>query len=142
MLKKSLNKKIIVLLLAVIMLFSCTVNIFAALPQNNEIMPLWDNIAAVSTNLGFEGNQGTASVTAKKSPNADLIEGVLYVYGWENNQWEYVDSVYGSKSVGTLGLAVEFIGETGVEYKIVFIVTAHDGEYAETETFEHYETCE
>ena len=32
--------------------------------------------------------------------------------------------------------------ETGVEYKIVFIVTAHDGEYAETETFEHYETCE
>jgi len=142
MLKKSLNKKIIVLLLALIMLFSCSVNIFAALPANNEIMPLWDNIAAVSTNFGFDGNQGTVAVSASKSPNADLIEGTLYVYAWEDNDWQYVDSVYGSKSIGTLGLAIEFIGETGVEYKAVFIVTAHDGQYAETETFEHYETCE
>ena len=142
MLKKSLNKKIIVLLLAVIMIFSCTVNIFAALPKNNEIMPLWDNIASVTTNLGFDGNQGTAAVTARKYSNADLIEGTLYVYAWEDNDWQYVDSVYGSKTIGTLALAIEFIGETGVQYKAVFIVTAHDGEYAETETFEHYETCE
>lgn len=142
MLKKSLNKKIIVLLLAVIMLFSCTVNIFAALAPNNEIMPLWDNIASVSINLIINGNQGLAAISARKSPNADLIEGTLYVYAWEDNDWQYVDSVYGSKSVGTLGLAIEFIGETGVEYKAVFIVTAHDGEYAETDTFEDYETCE
>ena len=140
--KKSLNKKIIISLLAIIMLFSCSVNIFAALPQNNEIMPLWDNIAAVSTNFTFEGNEGTAAATATKYSYADSIEGTLYVYAWKNNDWQYVDSVYGSKSVGTLGLVIEFIGETGVQYKAVFIVTAHDGEYAETETFEHYETCE
>lgn len=142
MLKKSLNKKIIVLLLALIMLFSCSVNIFAALPENNEIMPLWDNIATVSTSFTFDGNQGTATVTARKYSYSDLIEGSLYVYAWKNNDWQYVDSVYGSKSVGSLGLSVEFIGETGVEYKAVIIITAHDGEYAETETFEHYETCD
>ena len=73
--KKSLNKKIIISLLAIIMLFSCSVNIFAALPQNNEIMPLWDNIAAVSTNFTFEGNEGTAAATATKYSYADSIEG-------------------------------------------------------------------
>ena len=142
MLKKSLNKKIIVLLLALIMLFSCSINIFVAFPTENEITPLWDNIDVVNIGLVFDGNDGVAFGTARKSSNADFIEGTLYVYVWENNDWQYVDSVYGSKSVGTLGLDIEFIGETGVEYKAVWIVTSHDGQYAETETFEYLNVCD
>ncbi|MBR4012738.1 MAG: hypothetical protein IKJ00_00455 [Clostridia bacterium] len=141
MLKKPLNKKIIISLLAIIMLFSCSVNIFAALPTENEIIPLWDNIATVNIGIVFDGNDGVATVAARKSSNADLIEGTLYLYKWEDNDWQYVDAVYGSKSVGTLCLDIEFVGETGVEYKAVFIVTAHDGQYAETETFEHFKVC-
>lgn len=142
MLKKSLNKKIIISLLALIMIFGCSVNIFAALPGEVEIAPLWDNIASVSTNIVFRGNQGTASATARRTANTDLLEGTLYLYEWEDNDWQYVDSVYGSKSVGSLGLFIDFTAETGVEYKAVWIVTAHDGEYAETETFVHLNVCE
>ena len=141
MLKKSINKKIIIFILALIMLFSCSANTLAALPQQNEITPMWDNISTMSLSLTFDGNAGLATGTARKSPNADLIEGVLYVYAWENNDWQYVDSVYGSKSIGSLGLAVEFEGVSGVEYKAVWIVTAHDGEYAETDTSEYTKVC-
>lgn len=141
MLKKSLYKKITLVALALIVLCSCSVNIFAMRPEQNEITPLWDNIAIITVDINFDGNDGSASGIARKSSNADLIEGTLYLYEWENNDWQYVDAIYGSKSVGTLGLSIDFVGETGKEYKAVFIVTAHDGEYAETETVEYLEVC-
>ena len=131
--------KVFVCLIAALTLFS--VNAFAAEAEQSSISPRWVSIFNIDLSLGFDGDIGCVAGSASKMSTASRIEGTLYVYEKVNGDWVYIDSAYKSKSVGSLGIGIDFDAESGVEYKAVFVVTAYTNGVPETETVENIKTC-
>ena len=120
--KKTIS--IALILLALSLLFA--VPSYAALPEDNAVMPLWDNISTVISDLVFTSDGvGTASGAVVRKIGVELLEGTMSVYKNVNGEWVLVGSDYNSATRGSLGVDFEFIGEPGVEYKAVFNVTAY-----------------
>ena len=139
---KKFYKAFAAILLILTMIGASSVITFAALPEDNTVEPQWDSISNISVDLGFSGTEGNAVGIARKKSTATRIEGTLTVYKeLANGEWEMVDQLYGSKTIGTLGLSIDFTGIVGVRYKAVFTVTAYTGTTPETETFEYSEVC-
>ena len=134
-------KIIISLTLAVIMLCALPISVIAATKEETAVQPRWTSIATMDLDMVFVGNQGTVAASARKQSTASHIVGTLYLYKWNGSRYEYVDEVSGSKTVGTLGLAIEFEGETGVQYMGVLTVVAYTNGVGESETIECYKTC-
>lgn len=141
MMRKHLTKAIVSLSLALIMLGLPTLPVFAAQKEESTVQPQWTSIATMDVDMVFVGNEGSAAGCARKHSTASHIEGHLYIYKWTGSTWEYVGHDEGSKTVGTLGLVVEFIGETGVQYKAVLTVVAYTNGIGEWETVEYHKTC-
>ncbi len=139
--RNKLMKAIISFSLALLMLYSLTVPVFAAKNEEPTVQPRWTSIATMDLDMTFVGNQGNASATARKQSTASHIEGLLYVYKWTGSTWQYVGEASGSKTVGTLGLSVDFVGEPGVQYKAVFYAGAYTNGISEWETIECLKTC-
>ena len=134
--------KISLSVILVLSLMSClVVNAWAADNQEISVTPRWTSILRINLDMTFSGTTGSFAASALKQSTADFIEATLFLYKWENNDWEYIDEWYGSKSVGTLVIGEDFTAEHGVEYKIVFEVTAYTNGVPETEIVEHIETC-
>ena len=131
--------RVFVYLLAALMLFSA--NVFAAEAEERGGSPRWVSIFNIDLVLGFDGDIGSAGASASKMSTASRIEGTLYVYERVNGEWVYVDEIYKSKTIGSLGMSIDFDAESGVEYKAVFVVTAYTNGVAETETVEYIKTC-
>lgn len=123
------------------MLGSLTVPVFAAQKEETTVQPLWTSIATMDVDMAFVGTAGNASGTARKQSTASHITGHLYVFKWTGTTWEYVGHDEGSKTVGTLGLVVDFTAEVGVQYKAVLSVFAFTNGISETESIEYHETC-
>ena len=139
---KKFSKTLAAILLILTMICASSLTTLAALPEDNTVEPQWDSISNIAMDLIFSGTEGNATGLARKQSTATRIEGTLTVYKeLSNGSWEMVDQVYGSKTVGTLGLGFYFEGEVGVQYKAVFEVTAYTGSTPESETFERYATC-
>ena len=139
---RKFSKALACIFLILTMVCTSSITTFAALPDDNTVEPQWDSISNISVDLGFSGTEGNAVGVARKQSTATRIEGTLTVYKeLANGEWELVDQVYGSKTVGSLGLGFYFTAEVGVRYKAVFTVTAYTGTTPETETFEYSEVC-
>ena len=136
-----LIKSIISLSLAIIMLCSFSVPTFAAQEQEQTVSPRWTSIATMAVDMTFYGNEGNAVGTARKQSTASVIVGTLFVYKWNGSSYEYVGEVSGSKTVGTLGLSLDFVCEQGVQYKAVLSVIAYTNNIGESETITYYQTC-
>lgn len=140
--KKHLIPKILITaILAMLMLFGGTLSTFAAAIQEPSISPLWENIYIMRADISFSESDGNATGSTRKQSTADSIEGTLTVYKWENNDWVYIDSAYGSKTIGTLAVSIDFTCVSGVEYKAVWVVTAYSDGVAETDTYECTKVC-
>ena len=131
--------KVLVCLLASLLLFSAIV--FATEVDQSSVSPRWVSIFDIDLVFSFDGTTGIVSGSASKMSTASRIEGTLYMYEKVNGQWVYVDEVYKSKTVGSLGMGFEFEATSGVEYKAVFVVTAYTNGVPETETVENIKTC-
>lgn len=131
--------KLFACFLVIGMLF--TVNVFASEAEQSTVTPRWVSIFDIDLTFGFDGNTGCASASASKKPGASMIEGTLYVYENVNGGWVYIDEIYKSKTIGSLGMTIEFDARSGGEYKAVFVVTAYTDGVPETETVESYKVC-
>ena len=139
---KKLSKTLACILLIMSMICAASATTFAALPEDNTVEPQWDSISDVGIDMIFSGTEGNATGYARKKSTATRIEGTLTVYKEvSRGVWHAIDHVYGSKTIGSLGLSIDFTGEVGVRYKVIFEVTAYTGSTPETETFERIETC-
>ena len=139
---KKFSKALACILLIMTMICTSSVTTFAALPGNNTVEPQWDSISDVAIDMVFSGTEGNAAGVARKKSTATRIEGTLTVYKEvSSGVWHGIDQVYGSKTIGSLGLSIDFVGEVGVRYRVIFEVTAYTGSTPETETFERYATC-
>lgn len=127
--------------MSIIMLCSLSVSAIATSEEGAKVQPRWTSIFTMDVLIAFDGNEGSASATARKHATASHIVGSLYLYKWNGTSYEYMDDIWGSKSVGTLGLNIDFTGESGVQYKAVFVVVAYTDGVGETETITYYKTC-
>ena len=123
------------------MICSLTVPVYAAQVEETTIQPRWTSIAYMNVNMSFVGSVGNVCATARKQSTASHIVGTLYLYKWNGTEYEYINEVSGSKTVGTLGLTFDFVCEKGVQYKGVLTVVAYTNNVGECETIYYYETC-
>ena len=91
--------------------------------------------------MSFVGSEGNVTGIARKQSTSSLIVGTLYLYKWNGSYYEYMDEVSGSKTVGTLGLSIDFVCEKGVQYKGVLTVVAYTDNIGECESVYYCETC-
>lgn len=140
MINKSTTKTILAVSMMLVLVLCFSTNAFAQ-EESNYVTPRWTSIFTIDLDMTFSGTTGTFYATAAKHSTAELIEGTLYLYKWENNDWAYIDEWYKSKAIGTLGIGEDFNAEMGVTYKVVFTVTAYTNGVPETETVEYSQTC-
>ena len=139
--RKNGMKTLLSFALALIMLGSMTMPAYAAQKEESVIEPRWTSIATMDLDIGYVGTAGCAAGTARKQSTASHIMGTLYVYKWTGSTWEVVGHTEGSKTIGTLGLVVDFTAEVGVQYKAVLTVFAFTNGISEVESIEVHETC-
>ena len=139
--RNNLKKAIISLSLIVIMVCSSSLQIFAAQVPEDTVSPQWTSIAFMDVDMSFVDGQGNATGTARKQSTASNIVGTLYLYKWNGSYYEYMDEVSGFKTVGTLGLSIDFVAEVGVQYKAVLDVVAYTDGHGEQHSMTHYQTC-
>lgn len=140
--RKNTAKIIISLALSLVMLCSIPIPAFAAVKEEATITPQWTSIFTMDVDIAFLGSLGNASATARKQSTASHIVGTLYVYKKVGSSWVYIDEVSGSKTVGTLGLTIDFECEKGVQYKAVLTVVAYTNDIGESETISLLRTCQ
>ena len=139
--RNNLIKTIISLSLVILMVCSSSMHIFAAQMPEDTISPRWTSILTMDVDMSFVGTQGNAIGVARKQSTADSIVGTLFLYKWNGTTYEYIDEVSGFKTVGTLGLSIDFVAEVGVQYKVVLEVIAYTNDHGEYEAITYYETC-
>lgn len=139
--RNNLIKAMISLILAIIMISSFSIPIFAAVKPEETVSPQWTSIANMHVGIAFEGNEGTACGTARKQSTADVIVGTVFLYKWNGSYYEYMTEASGSKTVGTLGISIDFEAESGVQYLAIFSVVAYTNDIGEEETIEYLKTC-
>ena len=138
---KRITKIIVCIALTLMMLCVSPVATFAALPEDNTVEPQWVGIFSINLDVNFDETLGRATGAARKHSTASKIEAELYVYkqiGEDN--WQFLGSNSGSKTVGTLAVSVDFTPEVGATYKAVFAVTAYTDNMPETEIIERIVT--
>lgn len=139
--RNNLIKTIISLSLVVLMVCSSSVSIFAEQKQEDTVSPRWTSISSMDVDMAFVGTQGTVNGVARKQSTAQSITGTLYLYKWNGTTYEYMDEVSGFKTVGTLGVSIDFVAEVGVQYKAVWDVIAYTNDQGEQHSITYYETC-
>ena len=138
---KKITKIFVCLLLTLMMLCISPITSFAALPEDNTVEPQWIGIADITLNINFNETLGNATGITRKHSTASEIEAELYVYKQiGEDDWLFLGSNSGSKTVGTLFLSVDFTPEVGATYKAVFAVTAYTNNMPETEIIERIVT--
>ena len=134
---KKITKIFVCLLLTLMMLCIFPVASFAALPEDNTVEPQWIGIADIGLHINFDETLGRATGSARKHSTASKIEAELYVYKQiGEDEWQFLGSNSGQKTVGTLVVYVDFTPEVNATYKAVLAVTAYTNNMPETEIVE------
>lgn len=136
-----MKKTISVILITLMIVLGTLLPAYAALPEDNTIQPLWDNISSMTSNFGFDGTDGSAAAACVRKTGVSLLEGTLKVYENVNGNWVYVTEVSKSATFGTLAMSVHFTCKGGTQYRSDFTVTAYKNGVAETATKTTYQTC-
>ena len=139
--RNNLIKTIISLSLAIIMVCSLAIPAVAAQRPEETVSPMWTSIGNMYVDIAFVGTDGYAAGSARKQSTASHIVGTLYLYKWNGSEYEYITEASGSKTVGTLGISIEFEAEVGVQYLAIFTVVAYTNDIGEENTIEYLQTC-
>lgn len=138
---KKMTKIVVCLLLTLMTLIVSPIASFAALPEDNTVSPMWDSLSSIAFDVNFDETLGRATAIVRKKSTASNIEATVTVYKQiGTDEWEFLSSNYGQKSVGTLVVSSDFTPEVGATYKAVLVVTAYTNNVPETETIERIKT--
>lgn len=139
---KKTTKIFATLILALALCAGVSVSAFAAANETTYVQPRWASIGSVSHDMTFSAaGNGNAYAIAKKQSTATSISATLTVYKKVGSSYVYIDSVSGTKTIGSVGLSIDFPCTSGTTYKSVLKVTAYTGSTPESETFEVIKTC-
>lgn len=127
----------LIIMLAITISFSSTS--MAALPEDNEITPLWTNISIIDLYFIFSNSDGTACGDILQKVTTTLIEATLTVYRKEGFRWVTVASNTASSTI-SLAIDTEFTAIAGATYKAVLDVTAYGTSTTDTETITEIDT--
>lgn len=122
-----------------VLLFIIFVNLM--ITPTKAIIPRWTSIFSIELCMSFDGSDGNVSGLASKQSTASTIEGTIYLYKLVDDEWIYIDEWYKGHPRGTLAISGDFVCESGVTYKAIFVVTAYTGTVPESETIEYVEQC-
>lgn len=129
-----MKKKSLYLIITIFSAFIISMTVNAALPEDNGIMPCWENMDDICLTLGFDDEVGEAGVTVGRIAGVTTrIEGTLEIYRKSGTCWIFVDSVSG-ESTRALGLSLNFDAVDGTTYKAVAEITAYGPNGSESET--------
>ena len=132
-------KKIITILLTMVLLCSSMIiPSYAAVIEEPEIMPLWDNIEVVTLDIAFSGTEGNATGGTTKKDGVSSIEGTVVVYEIVDGELVYLNEAYKSTTRYSVGVSCDFPAHVGGEYYAVFTVTAYRNGVGETFTMDSY----
>ena len=132
-------KKISAMMLAILMIISSCLTVYAAVPET--VVPLWDNINSINCTLTFDGTDGLGKGTARGLSGTTRMSGTVTVYVQTSSGWEEVGSASNTVSGRSLSVSVDFEGETGEYYKAVFEVTCVRNGVSESDSWTAYKTC-
>ena len=111
------------MLLVVMLLATAVVPAYAAMPQENEIMPLWTNTSSVDYTIAFGNGVGNAEscVMAKYSPKTFSVS--TYVYIKSGSEWVYVTEAHATRTGMAIATTCLFEAVYGADYKIDYVFT-------------------
>lgn len=135
----SFLRKGIIFAVILVSILSFSLISFAALPENNEISPLWINMYGIDLDFYFSNDSGIASGDVIQKTSATLIEATLTVYRKEGFRWVTVASNTASSTI-SLAIDTEFNAIKGATYKAVIDVIAYGTSVDETESISKIET--
>ncbi|MBQ7358251.1 MAG: hypothetical protein IJW65_05910 [Clostridia bacterium] len=139
---KKTTRIITTLILAIALCVGASVSTFATDVETAAVQPRWVSIGHVSHEMTFsDAGNGNVTAVAMKQSTATSIEATLTLYKKIGSYYYFVDSVSGSKTIGSVALSIDFPCTSGVTYKSVLMVTAYTGSDAESEMFEVIRTC-
>ncbi|MBR2020535.1 MAG: hypothetical protein IKA05_09080 [Clostridia bacterium] len=128
------------MLLVVMLLATAVVPAYAALPEDNTVMPLWTNTNSISYAMLFEDGIGYAesNVVARYSPKTFNIS--TYVYVKSGSEWVYVTEKHESKTGMSIGTSCSFDAVYGADYKVDYVFTVSGNGVDEVIEMTDYDT--
>ena len=118
-------KRVITLILLLCMSLGICCHASAKTP---DMSPQWTNILYLSNDIAFQGTNGSVVASAYGKSGTTAISGTLTVYKQMGSDWEYIDSESGVSTTATLFIDLDFIAESGCNYKAVFdVVVTRNG---------------
>ncbi len=134
-------KKILsIIMLCIICSLSLVVMASAAMPEN-QIEPLYENLSSATLDIGYyDGTTGLVTATATRKAGTTKMVGVVDVYQWINNDWEFVTSFAKESTRNSLVISEEFSAQQGQQYKAIFTISAIDATLTEVDVLECVKT--
>ena len=117
-------KKIIVIAMSVILLFSAMVMPISAAQADNEIaQPYWTNTNSINAEIVFDEGIGYAEalLNGKFGSTKTYID--VIVYRQSGSDWIYVTEKHASADSMSLGISCEFTPTIGTYYKAEYTFT-------------------
>lgn len=128
------------MLLVVMLLATAVVPTYAALPEDNTVMPLWTNTTSIDYSMLFEDGIGYAesSIIARYSPKTFYIS--TYVYIKSGSNWVYVTEKHETKTGMSTATSCSFNAVYGADYKVDYVFTVSGNGIDEVIEMTDYDT--
>ena len=136
-------KKIIVLAMSVILLFSAIVMPVGAAQPNDEIaQPYWTNTSAVDVNLVFTDGVGYADGYVRGKFGATQAQIYVVVYQQVGDSWVNVAEDHVTEDSMSTSISCDFVPVLGATYKAEYTFMVYKGGTTETVFRDAYATYE
>ena len=126
---KKYSKKLITMLLAVVMMITAVMPVFAA-----EIQPRWSNISRFTININKYS--GSYDVTVEGNPGTTNIQVTAVLYESATAGYSQKDSFTASRAAATLSASDTYSFNTAKSYKVVATARVTTNGITETVTLE------
>lgn len=131
-------KRVLVLVLAFVMMFSAGIHAGATEAQ---IMPRWVTAIDASADINITGTSGSAIARINAKPGTTKISATMTVYVLEDGEWEFVDYNFDTSTSTYCSFSVSFTAERGKQYKAELNAYVTCNGVEENVTATGYATC-
>ncbi len=133
-----MRKKVICIVLLTVLITCTSLNVNAAVPDNNTIEPLWNNIYLISESFSFIGTEGSAEAVIYGQSGTTYIECTTTIYKQVGSGWSYVNSDTDYAYSSVLIASLDVTGSYNGYYKAVFDIKVTRNGTTETESTTAY----
>lgn len=136
-------KKIIVIAMSVILLFSAMAMPISAAQADNEIaQPYWTNTNSIDAIILFNNGIGYAEAALNGKFGSTAVYIDVTVYRQSGSNWIYVTEAHTSASGPSVGISCQFEPTVGTYYKAEYTFTVHRNGTGEVVARDVYKTYE